>query len=637
MNRIQEQKPVDSPRALSGGWARRSLHDAGWVISLFLVGLGAKLALILKFGNSFPYWDQWGGEAFELFVPCYQNQFSLATLFQPHNEHRIFFTRFCELALLLANSQWDNRLEIVFNAFLHCAAVAGFGWTMASLLGRKYWPFLWVLLALVLVLPFGWENTLWGFQSSFYFLMAFSLTAVWLLGLNEPGSNRWRLGVLVSVAALFTMASGFLAGATFAILTVLDTLKQRGNWRRHLPGWALAAGLVIAGLLLSPHPPDRAGSRAHSAGDFVVALAKNLAFPWPLLPWYALLNLLPFLLLGWVWFRAEAEESQPVDRLILGMVVWAGLQAMAVAYARGGAGSAPAWRYLDVFSIIMVANALAILRLVTHYRQKLRFPSFCYLGFAAWAFGCLSGLWFLSDRALRLDIPAFEFNQKMQLQTARAFLATDDPGVLHQPSAELLLPKEEAVIWLLRNPVVRLILPACARDALPLTPKDGPNQTFVRGGCGPAEDGLSAGVSWGSCSSQGAAAPANFESAPIRKSALPFLEIPVAGDLGEPGLWLDLVDTATGKKTRLGAPSTPGQQWVNTYAQAPAGTFTIMAGDENPAKWFAFKEPRELGRLSYWAMRIAMAWKFFIGTGAVFLAWSLVPILSKRWPFGKRE
>ena len=55
-------------------------------------------------------------------------------------------------------------------------------------------------------------------------------------------------------------------------------------------------------------------------------------------------------------------------------------------------------------------------------------------------------------------------------------------------------------------------------------------------------------VSWGSCTSQGPAQTGSFESLPIRKSRLPYLEIPVAGDLGQTNLSLELVDLATGKR-----------------------------------------------------------------------------------------
>lgn len=58
-------------------------------------------------------------------------------------------------------------------------------------------------------------------------------------------------------------------------------------------------------------------------------------------------------------------------------------------------------------------------------------------------------------------------------------------------------------------------------------------------------------VAWGSCLARGAAAMGRFESKPIRKSRLPCLEIPVAGYLAETNLSLELIDLASGKRTRV--------------------------------------------------------------------------------------
>ncbi len=118
-------------------WPRYS--DWLWVLSIFLVGLGARLGLIERFGTPLPFWDQWD-EVRVVFVPYFQGKLSLPALFSPHNEHRILFTRLYDLALLLLNGQWDNLVQMTANAFIYTAVVAGFGWQMARLIGRQFWP-----------------------------------------------------------------------------------------------------------------------------------------------------------------------------------------------------------------------------------------------------------------------------------------------------------------------------------------------------------------------------------------------------------------------------------------------------------------------------------------------------------------
>ncbi|MDB6064016.1 MAG: hypothetical protein JWR26_224 [Pedosphaera sp.] len=613
------------------GVLKQNLRDHfGWVAGLFLVGLGAKFWLIHRSGLPFPYWDEWDGEAVDMFIPWLQHQFSFASLFHAHNEHRIVFTRLCELGLFLANRQWDSQLEMVFNAFLHSGAIAAFGWLMASLIGKKYWPILWITLAMALVVPFAWENTLWGFQSQFYFMAIFSLLTLWLLGLSEPLSPRWLLGACVAVGTLFTMASGFLATVAVVGMTLVEVLKQRGNWRRHLPTWGLCVAIAIVGLLLKPDIALHHQLQARSVGKFLASLGKFLAWPCPRLAWYALFNLVPLAVLGWMYIRSK-DRPGPAESLVLGIGFWVGLQALAAAYARGRLGTPPPWRYMDVCSFIMIANGLSILLLATRYRQQFRFPGFWRVFFALWVLGCLTGLCFLADQVLNVDIPEVVIDQQTKLKVARAFMATDDVSALKQERYEnLMIPILEEEVLLLRHPAVRSILPACARDALPVLPVEKGDPAFIRNGWALAESDPPTEVSWGSYSAQGARARGGFESLPVRKSALPFLEIPVAGDLGEPGLSLELVEIATGKSTPVRPAHAAGQQWLNACVRAPAGEFKVVARDDSESKWFAFKAPREMGRLSFWAMHLLAAWKCFLWAGVGCVLFSLARLLIRR-------
>ena len=196
-----------------------------WMLSLLLVGAGARLWLIQTFGTPLPFWDQWD-ETRVVFVPFFQGKLSLADLLSPHNEHRIFFTRVYDLSLLLLNGQWDNQLQMVANVFIYSATLAGFGWLLGRLLGRNFWLLITLPLMLTLALPFAWENTLAGFQSQVYFMTFFSLLTLWLLGFYKPGSLPWSCGVLTACCSLFTMGSGFLAPASVCALVTLRMLVR---------------------------------------------------------------------------------------------------------------------------------------------------------------------------------------------------------------------------------------------------------------------------------------------------------------------------------------------------------------------------------------------------------------------------
>ena len=388
---------MSAPEGGNVRWWNFGSHFA-WATSLFLTGLGAKLGLIFIYGRSLPYLDQWPGEGIELFVPWFTGHFSVATLFSPHNEHRIFFTRLLDLALLLLNGQWDSLLEMACNAVILCAGVAAFGWAAAALLGKRSWPLVWTVLALDLAVPFAWENTLWGFQSQFYFLLIFSWLTIWLLGLNPAWSRRWWLGALAALAAVFSIATGFLAAAAVIAVTGLAALKQPTAWRRHLPTWSFCAAIIVLGVALKFSVPVDHTTEARNVGDFLQTLGKSLAWPWALWPWYAPFNYVPLLLLGWVCLRSS-EPPRPGERLIFGMAAWATLQGLAGAYARSIGGMAPAWRYMDSLSFILISGALAAFVLLTNYRARFHAP-FLQLVLTAWAIGSVIGLGVL--RASRL-------------------------------------------------------------------------------------------------------------------------------------------------------------------------------------------------------------------------------------------
>ena len=182
----------------------------------------------------------------------------------------------------------------------------------------------------------------------------------------------------------------------------------------------------------------------------------------------------------------------------------------------------------------------------------------------------------------------------------------------------------------LRNPIIRDILPACAR--LPLEVRADPEAThgFVSNGFRLARPEPPTEVSWGSWSAQGPAATGTFESLPIQRSRLPYLELSVAGDLGKKNLVLELVDLATGERTPVKPSATPGNKWLDCYVKAPAGEFKIMARDSSETGWFAFKAPREVGRLSFWAVQVLSDWAYLLFAGLGLFLFNLLALLARR-------
>ena len=633
-----------------------------WMLSLFLVGLGSRLWLIHQCGSPVPIWDQWE-EARVVYLPFFDGKLTLGALFSAHNDHRILFHRLYSLGLLLLNRQWDGELQMVGSAIMQCFTMTGLGWLMTRWMARKYWPLIWLPLALVLALPFGWENSISGFQSFFYFCVLFSLLTLWLLGMHSPRSPLWWCGAAAAIMVLFTLSSGFLAAVAVFGLCGIRILKRPKSWKRQAPTMAFCVAVGIAGLLLLVDVKHHHIYRAHSAAEFVSAFANNLAWPWIVVPPFALLNLLPPALLAWCYF--QDKEDRPAEELTLGLTLFVLLLGAAAAYARGAEGKGPGWRHMEFSSFILVVDCFSMALLLSHYwGGNDGIPAiFSRLGrkagsdarvtggsrlarlarpilsaeFVLWGVGTAVGLVMLNLRAWQIDIPEREFYSRCHLRFSRAFMATDDPRVLdNKPKPELPLfefnPDPHAppplhvgklLATTLRNPRIRQILPACMREPLGVSPNLEATHGFVTNGFRLAHREPPTERSWGSYTSKGPAATGTFESLPVRKSALPYLEITVAGDLGQKDLSLDLVDLTTGRRVAVKPSRTPGAKWLDCYVKAPPGEFKLVARDASETGWLAFKAPRELGRLSFWAIRMLGAWECCLIAGLGLFAFCL--------------
>ena len=86
-------------------------------LAVFSVVWGARLWLIQFYSSPVPFWDQWD-EAINFLKPWLEGTLSWQTWFEPHNEHRIVFTRILDVGLLSLNRQWDPQLQMVVNAFI---------------------------------------------------------------------------------------------------------------------------------------------------------------------------------------------------------------------------------------------------------------------------------------------------------------------------------------------------------------------------------------------------------------------------------------------------------------------------------------------------------------------------------------
>jgi hypothetical protein len=303
--------------------------------------------------------------------------------------------------------------------------MVGFGWLMARKIGLSFAPAVVAPLALSIVLPFAWENTLSGFHSQHYFMVVFTLPALWLLGTREPGTWQWWCGVFFAAAGLFTVGAGLIAPAAICVFAFFRIVLAGADWRKLWPTIVVGSFLAMVGLVLKVEVPHHNLLKAHSISEFLMSLGKYLSWPWIVLPPYAIFNLFPMLLLVWLYIRHPDTRTQ-ATQIILLTGLWTCLQCLAAAYARGAKGAHPQWRYMDTTSFLMIVNSLSLLLIWTRYRTHLRWPRYLPAAATLWITGAVSGALLLTYQAMRWDIPFRQTLHHMAEVTLRGYLETGD-------------------------------------------------------------------------------------------------------------------------------------------------------------------------------------------------------------------
>ena len=583
---------------------RRSIDfEFVWLqyLALVLVVVGARLALISTHGSALPILDQWDGEAASAFKPWMEGTLSIPDLFRPHNEHRIVLSRLLALGLLCLNGQWDSLLELTGNALI-CGLIAiAVSAAFVQLLGRRYRIAIVAAVMLWLSLPYGQENTLWGSQSSFYFLLFFSLLTIWGL-LSQPAfSFRWWLGATGAILSCFSMASGFFAAAATLGIVCVRTIKSRRVTRDAAVTVIVIAVVVGASLLFHVSVPRHEALGATSLTAWMIAFCRCLAWPFCDTPAASLIIYLPAALLTLRYFTQKGDGStanqSALNEVLLAAAGWVVLQAAAIALTRGGNAQGPvASRYMDILALGALLNLAAALILLSDHRSR---PFWGRSAFAIWTLIILIGSAHLSYRLITAQSGRRPFLRLAEGNVA-GYVATGDFKYL-ETDRPIPYPDARRLALLLDDPSIRRILPAIVREPVRLENKSDGNATFIPNGYPPSVANPEYERVWGSFTGAGAAARGLMESQSITPHSH-YLQFDVAGYLRS-GMTLAIRGLQTPQPTRRFVPfDRVDDYWARGYVALPQATVHVTAMDENESEWFAFREPKELARWSYYAL-----------------------------------
>lgn len=617
---------------------RRRFIDSGFIwlhfLALFLVVVGARLALVSTHGSPLPILDQWDAEAASTFKPWMDGTLTLPDLFRPHNEHRIVLSRLLALGLLCLNGQWDSLLELAGNALI-CGLIAiAVSAALIQLLGHRHRIAVGAAVMLWLSLPYGQENTLWGSQSSFYFLLFFSLLTVWGLLSRPAFSFRWWLGAAGAVLSCFSMASGFFAAAATLGIVCVRTIKSRRITREVVVTVIVAAAVVGASLLFHVSVPRHEALAATSLTAWLIVFGRCLAWPFCDTPAAALIIYLPMALLALRYFRQKGDRSSAnqsaCSEVLLAAAGWVVLQAAAIALTRGGGAQDPvASRYMDILAFGALLNFGAALILLSDHAWR---PLWGRSAFAIWTLAVLVGSAQLSYRQVTV-----QFNRRPYLRLAEGnvagYVATGDLKYLDKGTRPIPYADATRLAMLLDDPSIRRILPAIVREPVRLENKSDGNAAFIPHGYPPSVANPEYERVWGSLTGAGVVARGSMETQPITPHSH-YLQFDIAGYLRS-GMTLSLRGAQAPHPARLFVPvERVDEYWRRGYVALPQATVQVTATDENDSDWFAFREPRELARWSYYTLRLIAKGKLMLFAGI--LIWILLCLRQLRRVFQSR-
>ncbi|MSU48869.1 MAG: hypothetical protein EXS37_07250 [Opitutus sp.] len=649
----------------------RKFLPTAFAACLFLLIVGAKWATFERSGSPMPDWDQWDAEAVELFIPWYENDHFVAHLFHPHNEHRVVITKLQNLALGVINGQWDSRVEATTNALLHAALAVGFWVVGRRWIAARWHAALFVVIAALFGLPLAWQNVLGGFHSQQYWLLGLSFVAISTLPFVSAWKTPWWLGALAAILVIGSMGSGFIASAVVLSVVAWRLWTREMHLRAVWPTLALMIALVAVGLLTRHEVAWHQKLKATTAHDFFFSIVHSLQWPWRGQHWAAAVLWLPWAIVAGrvtvAGVAARFSRSEPArldeaatpamsaGQVIAALGGWVFVQLLATAYARGAGADYPASRYMDTLTFGATVNALALGWLLTGRSPEDGSETTKRVGIIArqlgrnvialaWLLTLGLGLYRFYNDVLRYElVDARKYYVKAEGHMRR-YLGTNDPKQLAYP--EIPFPSAQGLIDRLARPSLRALMPLPIRAPLDVAPAAGRGfaENDARGadivrpprlGISPATPPLDAAKSWGSYGAEdtGAAATGEWRSAPLRVTRPGgWLKFETAGQIGEPGVALELHDAAAGTVlARIIPDKTPHDTWRAAYVRKPTVPFVIVARDSDPARWLAFSGPVEMGPLSQWA-RLAAKHGLLLAEIAVFLTLALAGVVVLRRP-----
>lgn len=423
----------------------------------------ARLFLVVHYGTSNPFLDQWDAEVEYLYRPYVQGTLSFPDFFQPHNEHRIALTRLIGLGLFMLNgNQFDAKVEMMFNIVLYLAVVIVFMHSATRLVPRRS-SLLFVVVALLgFSLPLGWENLIAGFQNQFYLLILCALIALRIAVSIRIDAKSAVALLLLAALANVTVASGALLSLFLAGVLATRTIATPRRRGTAIVLIAMLLAIFAVAMATMPQVEHHTGLRAQAAGELIRAFGVVLA--WPMRPRSialgavaASLMYLPtvFAAIGMATRMIRRQSLQPGTLYLLAVSGWCLLQGIAVAYSRGHEMFGMSSRYVDIFVLGVLVNVILALRMTRAHTTRRVWRASGVMYALAIAMALLAQL----PQSLEMMQDRRAYGER-QAAYVRAYLENGDRAQLAAAREANAFPDTPRLIRLLDDPKIVSLLPA---------------------------------------------------------------------------------------------------------------------------------------------------------------------------------
>ncbi len=599
---------------------------------LGLIILGAKWTLVFLFGGEVPFGDQWDAEIARLYQPLQTGEFDSASIFASHNEHRIAATNLLNIVLFkIAGDQIDPRLQVVVSIAIHAFWFGMMGVWFARRLRPSFHPMLFAFLIVLGVVPYAYENTLWAFQSSIYFILLFWAVAIWGLGLGNLGSIRWWSGLLAGICGVFSFAVGGLVGVALVAVICLRSLIKRRIEGSEIVTVLVSIGLVILSYVIRSDVGKHDFLQADSWATFALAFIRLTAWPANLgLPIGAILWI-PGI---WLMLESIGYRQKISDLSQIAIMAWvlaiANIGATALFRGESVVSEGISPRYLDLFAIGLIGNFLALIVLVKERTGNLVGRRACIL---VWLVVVGLSLSSIGLHITSKTLPFWKQSAFQQLAHIRLYLHSGDERVLAGRSIwEISHNSPKRLVEILDHPNLGKILPPSLHQGMVEGLSIQSESQHKEGGIDPGYPPSTSYRIWG-----------NWRLSDLgKKSARD--DVLWFESEGGYALWTHAISSDSGSVVFVFTPegsedpvfiesrgSSTQAIWRETNLKLPKGRILLSVLDSREVGWTGVTLPRPI---SFWGLiaRRLLSWGPIIFAGATlgltFLVW---------WPFRLRR